>query len=544
MASPQRRGATAPAAGLTTTSPVGTQIGDLVIVFTFERLGSAVNTTLSLDGSMDRQLCNFFHGDGSTDGALGVAVKVTTVAGAQSYQGFTSSTGSPNAVTGCEVLQAGTFDPEVLNILVGAPTTSTNSSAPNPGAITSLDAGVEYLVITLAAWHLSSAATVTVTAPTSYTNNQDVAGSDDIELAWASREVTGVTSEDPGAWGDDVTPNGTAVFTFAVSEPVANQANASIEESSDSLDASASVVAAGIDANASLLEEDDSLEASGSIDQLEVEILRISWAQIEIPESTETTTTANASINEDSDSLSASSTVAVDSDYSVTEGDDSLSSSGAVAVDANLSATESEDSVSAEASVEGEGTTASLSATEQDDSVAASSAVTVTASLSVSESDDSVSASAAVIITANASITEDGDTLSGSADLSDEIAATLQATESDDSVSSTATVDVSFSAQITESDDTSSANATWGVTAQASITESGDTSDAVVGVLVVANVSFVEEDDSVTAGAGEFFPGLIELAESKGLISLGKTKSGPSISGSRVGSITKTEFPT
>jgi hypothetical protein len=34
------------------------------------------------------------------------------------------------------------------------------------------------------------------------------------------------------------------------------------------------------------------------------------------------------------------------------------------------------------------------------------------------------------------------------------------------------------------------------------------------------------------------------LAESKGLISLGKTKSGPSISGSRVGSITKTEFPT
>lgn len=216
MPDPVRRNGTAPAAGLTTTSPSDTAVGDLVIVYTFERLGAGSASTLTLGGSMTRQLCNHFHNDGSTDGALGVAAVVATNAGAQSYQGFTSSTGSPAAWTGCEIVEAGTFNSDLDAISIGTPATQTGTGLPNPPSVT-LDTGQTHLVIAISAWHLGSSLTLTPTAPTGYGNLQHVAGAANADIACASLIVSaGPASEDPGTFGDNQTPNGTCSFTLAV----------------------------------------------------------------------------------------------------------------------------------------------------------------------------------------------------------------------------------------------------------------------------------------------------------------------------------------
>lgn len=216
MADPVRRGGTAAVAGLTTTSPAGTQVGDLVLVYTFERLGTGSASTLTLDGSMGRELCNLFHNDGSTDGALGVAAVIATSAGAQSYQGFTSSVGTETA-TGCEVVEAGTFDPTLANIRTATPVTATGTGVPNPPSVGSLDTGRAHYVAAISAWHMSSASAWTPTAPTNYTNLTHISASLNRELACSSRILSaGPSSEDPGTYGDSITPNGTCSFTLAV----------------------------------------------------------------------------------------------------------------------------------------------------------------------------------------------------------------------------------------------------------------------------------------------------------------------------------------
>lgn len=215
MADPVRRGGTAAAAGLTTTSPAGTQIGDLVVVFTFERNGAG-SATFTLHSSMGRELCNHAHNDGSTDGTLGVACRIATVAGAQSYQGFTSSDGTATW-SGCEVVQAGTFDSFLPAIKLATPVTATGTGVPNPPAVSGLDTARAHYVAAIAAWHLGSSLTTTPTAPTNYTNLTHVAGAATAELACGSRILSaGASSEDPGTFGDDQTPNGTCAFAFAV----------------------------------------------------------------------------------------------------------------------------------------------------------------------------------------------------------------------------------------------------------------------------------------------------------------------------------------
>ncbi len=227
MASPTIRGITAPVAGGAVTSPAGTQVGDLVVVFTFERLGAGSATTLTVDtGNNYVQIDNQFHNDSSTDGAFGVAYKVATQAGAQSYQGFTSSTGTPNWATGCIVFSAGTYN--IADIKVAFVSQTTNA-VPNPPSVT-LGATHDWQVCTIAAWHLGSAATVTPTAPTNYINLNHIAGSDDIELAIATRALSAAASEDPGTFGDDVAPSGTATFTVGIPNPLVTRGRISFSE--------------------------------------------------------------------------------------------------------------------------------------------------------------------------------------------------------------------------------------------------------------------------------------------------------------------------
>lgn len=214
MAAPVLRGQTAPVAGGSSTSPASTQVGDLVVVYTFERLAGAAGSTLSVNaGAGFSQIRNHFHDDSSTDGALAVAYKVATQAGAQSYQGFTSSTGTPVWWTGCTVYEAGTFDAsEILSNSVS----QTNNAVPNPPQVTGLTSTRDYVVLVIAGWHLGSSVTNTATAPTNYTNLSQLAGAGTGDLAVATRDVTGVTSEDPAAFGDNQAPNGTCSITVAI----------------------------------------------------------------------------------------------------------------------------------------------------------------------------------------------------------------------------------------------------------------------------------------------------------------------------------------
>lgn len=214
MASPTVRGVVAPVAGATTTSPAGTAIGDLVVIFTFERLTSnAAASTLTSVGGTYNQISNQLHNDGTTtDGSFACSWKIATVGGAQSYTAFTSSTGVPTWATGCVVLTAGTFDTASI---VSSFVSQTTNAVPNPPALT-LNSGRDWQVIAAAAWHLGSSLTTTPTAPTNYTNLQHIAGASLIELALATRGVTAAASEDPGTFGDDQAPNGTCAFTVGI----------------------------------------------------------------------------------------------------------------------------------------------------------------------------------------------------------------------------------------------------------------------------------------------------------------------------------------
>jgi hypothetical protein len=188
-------------------------VGDLVVVYTFERAGAGVPTFTLQSGNGFVEIRNHGHDDGSTDGRLAVAYKIATQAGAQSYQAYTTGTGGPAWWTGCVVYQVGTFD--VSSLPPSNSVTQTNNAVPNPPQVTGLTAASDYSVLAIAAWHLGSAATVTPTAPTNYTNLDHVAGSATADLACSTRAITGVTSEDPAAYGDDVTPNGTCAITVA-----------------------------------------------------------------------------------------------------------------------------------------------------------------------------------------------------------------------------------------------------------------------------------------------------------------------------------------
>jgi hypothetical protein len=217
MASPTIHSNTAPASGGSSTSNANTAIGDLVIVFTIERAGAGVPTFTLQSGFTE--IHNQAHDDGSTDGRFAIACKIATAAGAQSYQAYTTSTGSPVWWTGLMVLDAGAFDPSLAYRKAG--TTSTGTGAPNPPALgvaaTAPLALNDYLFIAAAFWHLSASQTLTPTAPTNYTLRGDVAGAATGDVAWSTRALTAVsTTEDPGAYADNQTPNGTSSISIAI----------------------------------------------------------------------------------------------------------------------------------------------------------------------------------------------------------------------------------------------------------------------------------------------------------------------------------------
>lgn len=216
MAAPSIRGSTAPVSGLSTTSPAGTQVGDLVVCITWERAGAGSPTHTCQTGSGFVEIRTHAHDDGSTDGRLSCAYKVATSSGANAYAAYTTS-GAGTVYTGCIVITADTY--EVVTLPKSNSDSGTTNAAPNPPSITSMTG--DWLVLAIAGWHLGSAATVAVTNPSNYTETWEIAGSTDVELSLATRALTSLSNatEDPGAFTDDVAPNGTARMTVGIRAP-------------------------------------------------------------------------------------------------------------------------------------------------------------------------------------------------------------------------------------------------------------------------------------------------------------------------------------
>ncbi len=195
------------------TSGAGTIIGDCVLVFHWTRGTAGVPTHTIQSGFTEVR--SHSHDDGSTDGRLSVAYKIATVAGAQTYGAYTSSVGTDYC--GLVVLTKATYGAAGIGDTSASSTLTTNG-VPNPPSIVTPVA--DCLVFAIAAWHIS-AATVTVTEPSGYLEAWEMAGSQDSELSVATKTVATATTEDPGAFGDDVTPSGSVSMTFAVRPYVA-----------------------------------------------------------------------------------------------------------------------------------------------------------------------------------------------------------------------------------------------------------------------------------------------------------------------------------
>lgn len=217
MAAPSIRGATAPVNGLSTTSPAGTQVGDLVVVITGERAGAGIPTH-TIDGAYTA-IREHSHNDGSTDGRGTVAYTVATSSGAQSYQAVSSTSGSSaNCWTGCIVFSVDTYD---VTTIPANSATQTNTAVPNPPSLTNLTG--DFVVCAVAFWHLGSALSLSATPPTNYAEQWEIAGSQNVDLSLATRALTGLSAatEDPGTFGDNQTPNGTFSITFAIAGALA-----------------------------------------------------------------------------------------------------------------------------------------------------------------------------------------------------------------------------------------------------------------------------------------------------------------------------------
>lgn len=230
----------------------------------------------------------------------------------------------------------------------------------------------------------------------------------------------------------------------------------------------------------------------------------------------------------------------ITADLSVTEGEDSVSAAGALAIAASASLVEDGDTVSSAATL---AISANLSAAEDADGLSADASLAIAAALAAAEGDDQVAASAGLAIAANLSVTEEADTLSSSAG-AEAIQAELSATEQDDSIQASASLTVTADATPTEGDDQCSGEGTVAISASASITEQDDVSSSSAALAIVAEASMTEGDDTLSGGWGEtLFPAAVSSSDARRGIAASNARRRITSSDARVGSITGSEAP-
>jgi chemotaxis signal transduction protein len=282
-------------------------------------------------------------------------------------------------------------------------------------------------------------------------------------------------------------------------------ASLSVTESGDTLESSASVAGAGVTGSLAVIESEDTLAASASVAAAQ-EILRISWAQLELPEASESGITASLSTTEGNDSLSSSATVQGNSSLSVDAFSISISFESAARAFAVTAAPFTITASFADEDLEWSGGSRLVASILEDvDVVAASAAIAISASTAVVEDSDYLSSSASVAggaITATAALDEEWDVVAASAAIA--LGAAAAVVEDPDTLvaetNATGSVNVSLSVQ--ELDDVVSASATLALSAQAALAEDGDVLAASSSVTIVASASVLEDADSLTGQLG------------------------------------------
>jgi hypothetical protein len=216
VAAPIIRGSVAPIISVAPVAHADTAVGDLVLIWYWTQGAVVPSHALQGGGTEYIEIRTHSHDDGTTDGRLSVAYKIATNAGAQTYTAYVVTNGTANQTSaGTCSLQAGTFN--VSSLPTNNSSTLTTSGVPNPPSLASLTG--DFLVFACAGWHVTSAGATAVTAGANYTNLvQNASASHVTHLAWASRALTSLSAatEDPPAFGDNVTPNGSVSMTFAI----------------------------------------------------------------------------------------------------------------------------------------------------------------------------------------------------------------------------------------------------------------------------------------------------------------------------------------
>lgn len=220
MASPTVRGRTAPAAGLSATSPAGTAVGDMVICLTWETRANATPPTHTLQANFVEIIQNGDYTETGQSGRLSVAYKIAIASGANSYQAYTSSDGTTTR-TAIIVITVATFAATATNKgpSASAKVASTSNGAPDPPLVT-LDAARDWLVIAVGGWCFSSSTASTATVMSNYTNLQQFTTSGLGAIATAERALTAAASENPATYTDNSTPTGSAAVTIGIGSPI------------------------------------------------------------------------------------------------------------------------------------------------------------------------------------------------------------------------------------------------------------------------------------------------------------------------------------
>lgn len=198
----------------TATSPSDTSIGDLVVCIVWSQFTTTATTHTANSGFTIVRTHS--HNDSTTCGRLTVATKVATAAGATAYTPFTIASATAGQTCAAIVTVTGADTSNPANWISNS-VTDTSSAVPNPPSVANLN--YDNLVLAIAAWSVTTAGATSATVMANYTLNVNgPTGTHVTHLAVAYRAMTGqnLVTEDPAAYGDNVTPNGSASMTIAI----------------------------------------------------------------------------------------------------------------------------------------------------------------------------------------------------------------------------------------------------------------------------------------------------------------------------------------
>lgn len=257
---PVKRGITAPANSIAVTSPVATQIGDLMVFFLTHATSSGADLTHTIQAGFT-QITSVFLENGVEDMRTSVAYKIATLSGAQSYTPFTGPLATRSI--GMIVFQVGTFDVSTLPNSASFQELSINP----PTAPVLADLSGDYCILAHGSWRLSGIFASNGTPPAGYFEEWDHSiVSAFFDHILGSKFISGLSSgsETPGVFTDTHTSVlGSIGITVAIKGFQA-PGDASLNQTFEPLDATGTATVVGNTAQANLTFR--KLQATGAIE--------------------------------------------------------------------------------------------------------------------------------------------------------------------------------------------------------------------------------------------------------------------------------------